>query len=99
MTPPTASVPYLGRMSSPEHRVTPATGPTVADLEARAQQAVDALAASGDPEAFQALLRLSSHVGVSLGVGARNLAAVTSWATVADYSQTSRQAAWSRWRG
>lgn len=72
-------------------------GPTLADLERIAADAVRALAEHADPEAFQALLRLSSLVGESLGVNARALAVTGSWAKVAEVAGTSRQAAWSRW--
>ena len=56
-----------------------------------------ALAERADPEAFQALLRLSALVGECLGVNARALAVSGSWAKVAEVAGTSRQAAWSRW--
>ena len=72
-------------------------GPTLADLERTAAGAVRALAERADPEAFQALLRLSGLVGESLGVNARALAVSGSWAKVAEVAGTSRQAAWSRW--
>ena len=77
-------------------------GPTPAGvgvLEETARDAVAALAESADPEAFQALLRLSALVGEGLGVSARTLAAAGSWAKVAEAAGTSRQAAWSRWSG
>lgn len=69
------------------------------DLEATARAAVARLAEHPDPEAFQALLRLSAVVGESLGISARTLAASGSWAKVAEVAGTSRQAAWSRWSG
>ncbi|MBJ8344365.1 hypothetical protein [Antrihabitans sp. YC2-6] len=69
------------------------------ELEQAAAAAVSALAESADPEAFQALLRLSALVGESLGVSARTLAAAGSWAKVAEFAGTTRQAAWSRWNG
>ena len=72
-------------------------GSTPADLERAATAAVHALAALPDPEAFQALLRLSALVGESLGVNARALATSGSWAKVAEVAGTTRQAAWSRW--
>ena len=72
-------------------------GPALADLEGAAREAVTQLADRADPEAFQALLRLSALVGESLGVNARALAMHGSWATVAEVAGTSRQAAWSRW--
>ena len=68
-------------------------------LEETARDAVSALAESADPEAFQALLRLSALIGEGLGVSARTLAAAGSWAKVAEVAGTSRQAAWSRWSG
>ena len=68
-------------------------------LERAATDAVNRLAERPDPEAFQALLRLSALVGESLGVNARALATHGSWAKVAEVAGTSRQAAWSRWSG
>ncbi len=70
----------------------------MAQLESAAMEVVRQLAASGDPEAFQALLRLSGTVGESLGISARNVAAASSWTAVAGAAGTSRQAAWSRWK-
>jgi hypothetical protein len=58
---------------------------------------VTQLAEFTDPEAFQALLRLSAQVGEALGISARTLATTGSWAKVAEAAGTSRQAAWSRW--
>ena len=72
-------------------------GATPAELEQAATAAVQLLATRPDPEAFQALLRLSALVGESLGVNARALADSGSWAKVAEVAGTSRQAAWSRW--
>ena len=69
----------------------------VAELEGAAAQAVTQLAMHADPEAFQALLRLSALVGECLGSNARALATHGSWARVAEVAGTSRQAAWSRW--
>lgn len=63
----------------------------------QAHRAIDALAGSTDPQAFQELLVLSAHLGQALGVAARNLATAGSWASVADLAGTSRQAAWQRW--
>jgi hypothetical protein len=71
--------------------------PGLKDLERAARDAVNELAEQTDPEAFQALLRLSALVGESLGVSARTLATTWSWAKVAEAAGTSRQAAWSRW--
>jgi hypothetical protein len=70
---------------------------TLAQLETTARDAVNVLAEQTDPEAFQALLRLSALVGEALGVSARTLATTGSWAKVAEAAGTSRQAAWSRW--
>ena len=67
------------------------------ELERAAHDAVAQLAAQTDPEAFQALLRISALVGEALGVSARTLATAGSWAKVAEVAGTSRQAAWSRW--
>jgi hypothetical protein len=70
---------------------------SLAELEAEARDAVLELAERADPEAFQALLRLSALVGESLGVNARALAGNGSWAKVAEVAGTTRQAAWARW--
>lgn len=70
----------------------------MAQVERAAMAAVRQLAASGDPEAFKSLLRLSAAVGESLGASARNVAAASSWTAVAGAAGTSRQAAWSRWK-
>lgn len=75
-----------------------AEGTATARLEAQAREAVERLAESPDPAAFQALLGLSQLVGEALGRSARSLAATSSWRHVADYSGTTKQAAWSRWR-
>jgi hypothetical protein len=69
----------------------------VEELARQAREAVTALAELDDPSAFHELLGLSQHVGESLGVSARNLAASRSWSGVADYAGVTRQAAWSRW--
>lgn len=71
--------------------------PSVAELEGVARKAILQLAELTDPEAFQALLRLSALVGEGLGVNARALATSGSWAKVAEVAGTTRQAAWSRW--
>lgn len=70
---------------------------TLGELERVAGDVVNELAQRTDPEAFQALLRLSGLVGEALGVSARTLATSGSWAKVAEAAGTSRQAAWSRW--
>jgi hypothetical protein len=70
---------------------------SIASLERAATDAVRLLAARPDPDAFQALLRLSALVGESLGTNARALATNGSWARVAEVAGTTRQAAWSRW--
>ncbi|HYO18319.1 MAG TPA: hypothetical protein VES02_06600 [Dermatophilaceae bacterium] len=70
---------------------------TLEELERTARDAVAQLSQQADPEAFQALLRLSALVGECLGVSARTLATTGSWARVAEVAGTSRQAAWSRW--
>jgi hypothetical protein len=58
---------------------------------------LDALTASADPAAFQALLGLSQYVGECLGLSARTLAESQSWGDVAGVAGTTKQAAWSRW--
>jgi len=68
------------------------------ELERMVREAITALANQHDPAAFHALLRLSGHLGYSLGVSARTVASATSWARVADAAGTTRQAAWSRWK-
>ena len=74
-----------------------ADGEPVPELERVAGSAIRALAERPDPDAFQALLRLSALVGEGLGVNARALATNGSWAKVAEVAGTTRQAAWSRW--
>lgn len=70
-----------------------------AALGASARDLIAALSGSRDPAAFQELLALSEAVGVALGDSARTLATAQSWTQVATYAGTSKQAAWSRWRG
>ncbi len=70
-----------------------------ADLAAQARELIADLGRSPDPSAFQELLGLSEAVGVALGASARTLAEAQSWTQVATYAGTSKQAAWSRWRG
>ena len=67
------------------------------ELERAAGAAINELSRQTDPEAFQALLRISALVGEALGASARTLATTGSWAKVAEAAGTSRQAAWSRW--
>jgi hypothetical protein len=76
----------------------PSASAATAELDAQAREAITRLADSADPAAFQALLGLSQLVGEALGRSARSLAASSSWRHVADYSGTTKQAAWSRWR-
>lgn len=64
---------------------------------ATAQAAIDRLAATAEPEAFNALLALSAAAGEALGASARLLAESASWAAVGEASGTTRQAAWARW--
>ena len=71
----------------------------LAGLERAAYDAIAELARTADPAAFEALLRLSDHLGQSLGASARHLAATNSGARVADVAGTTRQAAWARWKG
>ena len=89
----------MSNQNSDLHGDQPVTPASLAALEEAARSAVLQLAESPDPEAFQALLRLSALVGENLGVSARTLAAAGSWAKVAEVAGTSRQAAWSRWSG
>ncbi len=70
-----------------------------ATLATQARELIEALGQSVDPEAFQELLGVSAAVGVALGESARTLAEAQSWTQVATYAGTSKQAAWSRWRG
>ncbi|WP_123023174.1 hypothetical protein [Mycolicibacterium stellerae] len=67
------------------------------DIEADVRTLVDALTASSDPAAFQALLGLSQYLGECLGRSARTLAESRSWGDVAGVAGTTKQAAWSRW--
>ena len=70
-----------------------------AQLAADALALIDELAAQPEPAAFQELISLSDHLGRALGASARLLAESGSWSQVATYAGTSKQAAWSRWRG
>ncbi|RAE29894.1 hypothetical protein DN524_32815 [Burkholderia multivorans] len=70
----------------------------VAELVAKAREAINGLAHSPDPAAFSALISLSSEVGEALGTSARLLDEHNSWARVAELADVSRQAAWQRWR-
>ncbi|GAB4075330.1 hypothetical protein GCM10028781_00930 [Nostocoides australiense] len=72
---------------------------SVSDTRAAAEAAIRALATTPTPEAFAALLELSSLTGVALGDSARLLAATSSWSTVGEASGTTKQAAWARWHG
>ena len=69
------------------------------DLADLIRRAVDELSDRGTHEAFRALLEVLPHAGERLGHAARNLAADRSWSEVAELSGTTKQAAWSRWRG
>jgi hypothetical protein len=69
------------------------------ELAALARSALAALGRRGDQAAFAELLSMNGHVGSCLGEAARSLAATGSWAQVGDVSGTTRQAAWSRWKG
>lgn len=68
-------------------------------LGALAREAMTTLAARGDQASFAELLTMNAHAGVALGEAARALAANGSWTQVADLTGTTKQAAWSRWRG
>lgn len=68
------------------------------ELEALVQRAVAELSSRGTADSFAILIRLSGHVGATLGEAARTLAERGSWSQVAEVSGTTRQAAWSRWR-
>lgn len=72
---------------------------SVAELAEGARQALAALATRPDLEAFHALLGLSQFVGECVGESARSLASHGSWSQVAEATGTTKQAAWSRWRG
>jgi hypothetical protein len=72
---------------------------SVAELAAQARQALRALAARPQVEAFQELLALSEIVGDCVGESARSLAVHGSWSQVGEATGTTKQAAWSRWRG
>ena len=73
--------------------------PSVAELAEQARDALRALACRSELEAFQELLDLSRLAGECLGESARTLAAHSSWSQVAGVAGTTKQAAWSRWRG
>lgn len=88
--------------SGPAEHEDRTASPSAADpaaLAADARQLIEALGQSVDPDAFQELLGVSAAVGVALGESARTLAEAQSWTQVATYAGTSKQAAWSRWRG
>ena len=72
---------------------------SVAELAEQAREALRALASRPDLEAFQELLGLSEVVGECVGESARSLAEHGSWSQVAEATGTTKQAAWSRWRG
>jgi hypothetical protein len=68
-------------------------------VAAEVRALVDELAAHADSASFQELISLSEYVGTALATSARRLAESGSWSQVATYAGTSKQAAWSRWRG
>jgi hypothetical protein len=72
---------------------------SVAELAEQARAALRALATRPELEAFQELLGLSEVVGECVGESARSLAEHGSWSQVAEATGTTKQAAWSRWRG
>jgi hypothetical protein len=72
---------------------------SVTELAEQAREALKALATRPELEAFQELLALSEVVGECVGESARSLARHGSWSQVADATGTTKQAAWSRWRG
>ena len=72
---------------------------SVAELAEQAREAVKVLATRPELEAFQELLGLSGLVGECVGESARLLAEHGSWSQVAEATGTTKQAAWSRWRG
>lgn len=72
---------------------------SVAELADLAREALSALATRPQLEAFQALLGLSAVAGECVGESARLLAVHGSWSQVAEVTGTTKQAAWSRWRG
>lgn len=78
---------------------TPVDGTPVAELAEQACAALQALAARPDVAAFQELLLLSAIAGECVGESARLLAGAGSWSQVAEATGTTKQAAWSRWRG
>jgi predicted choloylglycine hydrolase len=72
---------------------------SVAELAEQARKALQSLAARPEVEAFQELLALSAIAGECVGESARLLAGAGSWSQVAEATGTTKQAAWSRWRG
>lgn len=70
-----------------------------AEVAAEIRRLTDELATSGDPRAFEELLALSVHIGLAIGTAARTMAEDQSWSAVAGMAGTTKQAAWSRWRG
>jgi hypothetical protein len=82
-------------MPMPDESVTA----SVAELTEQARAALRALATRPELEAFQGLLSLSEYAGECVGECARSLAEHGSWSRVAEATGTTKQAAWSRWRG
>ncbi len=76
-----------------------ATQRSTADITDRILTAIDELAGRGTHESFTAMLTVTTHAGQRVGDAARALAANTSWTEVGQLTGTSKQAAWSRWRG
>jgi hypothetical protein len=72
---------------------------SIAELAEQAREAIRALAGRLEVEAFQELLGLSALVGECVGESARSVAVHGSWSQVAEATGTTKQAAWSRWRG
>lgn len=82
--------------ATPNPRLSTMPTSELADLIRRA---IDELSDRGTHEAFRALLDLLPYAGERVGHAARALAANRSWTEVAELSGTTKQAAWSRWRG
>lgn len=72
---------------------------SVGELAEQARGALKELATRPELAAFQELLGLSQVIGECVGTSARSLAEHSSWSQVAEVSGTTKQAAWSRWRG
>jgi len=73
------------------------TALSIDQLTRRAELALDELAQRANPEAFEALLGMTTYVGSCISVSAQLLSSTVSWARIGELAGTSRQNAWARW--